>query len=105
MIPYEEARKHPEFSRIPEHVLAGVYSFVEHRTEPGHFLSAVLCDNLFEAVGRADKESGAALRELVCFIHCEVPTMCYGNTIKVRGWLFPPKCTCDCLPCQSCDHR
>jgi len=80
MMTLQEARQHAEFSRIPEHVLAGVYSFVEHR---------------------ADKESCATLRELVCFIHMEVPTLCYGNNAKVREWLFPQPKPCAEVPVES----
>jgi len=86
---YQEARKHSEYSRIPEHILADLYAYVEHRQSVGHFLSAVLCGNLFEAVGRADKESCAVLREIVMFIHNEMRSDCYGNPAKVREWLHP----------------
>jgi len=101
MIDYEKARKHAEFSRIPEHVLAGVYAFVEHRSQPGHFLTCVLTNDLFGAVGRADSESGATLRELVGFIHAEVPTLCYGTNAKVREWLFPQPKPCSEVPLEG----
>jgi len=89
MIAYEQARQHSEYCRIPEHVLASVYGFVEHRQAPGHFLTCVLTNDLFGAVGRADKESGAALRELVVFLHMEVRSDAFGSPQKVREWLYP----------------
>lgn len=91
MISYDQARQHSEYCRIPEHILMGVYAYIEHRQSPGHFLQAVLSNDLFEAIGRADKEAVAALRELVVFIHCEVRSDCYGNRQKVSAWLFPPE--------------
>lgn len=87
MITYEQARQHAEYSRIPEHILQGVYGYVEHRQAPGHFLQAVLANDLFESIGRADKDCAATLRELVVFIHMEVRTDCYGDRQKLSAWL------------------
>lgn len=89
MITYEQARQHSEYSRIPEHILTSLYGYVEHRQAPGHFLQAVLANDLFEAIGRADKEAVAALRELVVFIHMEVRSDCHGSRQKITAWLFP----------------
>lgn len=98
MISYDQARAHSEYCRIPEQVLLGLYAYVEHRQAPGHFLQAVLSNDLFEAIGRADKEAVAALRELVVFIHMEVRSDCHGSRQKVGAWLFPPK------PDERLDH-
>lgn len=89
MITYEHARKHAEFRLIPEHILRGLYGYVEHRQATGHFLNAVLTNNLFDAISRADKEALAALREIVVFVHMEVRSDAYGSSQKVQEWLFP----------------
>jgi len=89
MISFAQARQHAEYCRIPAQVLASLYGYVEHRQAPGHFLNAVLRNDLFEAVGRADKESRAALAELVCFIHMEVRSDCHGTPEKLKQWLYP----------------
>jgi len=82
----ERARAHPQYSKIPEVVLDGLYRFVEHGTPSGHFLTAVLVNDLFEAICRGDKESLVALPELVTFIHCEVPSICYKTRERVDRW-------------------
>jgi hypothetical protein len=87
VITYEQARQHPEYSRIPEHILHGVYAYVDQHQATGHFLACVLSNDLFGAVARADKEAGAALRELVVFITNEVPLNCYGSADKIKQWL------------------
>jgi hypothetical protein len=89
MMTFEKARHHAEFSRIPEHILRGLYGYVEHRQATGHFLNAVLTNNLFDAISRADKEALAALREIVVFVHMEVRSDAYGSSQKVQEWLFP----------------
>lgn len=89
MMTFEKARQHAEFSRIPEHILYDLYDYIKHRQATGHFLNAVLTNNLFEAIGRADKEALAALREIVVFVHMEVRADAYGSADKVQNWLFP----------------
>lgn len=89
MMTFEKAQHHAEYKRIPEQILRSLYGYVEYRQATGHFLNAVLSNNLFEAIGRADKESLAALREIVTFVHMEVPSHCYGTVEKVQEWLFP----------------
>ena len=86
MIPYAEARTHSEFSLIPEYVLRSLYAYVERHIITGGFLQAVLAHDLFDAVGRADKGSYAALRELIHFIHMELPSQCHGDRQKVADW-------------------
>lgn len=88
-IPFEAALAHEQYCRIPRQVLASVYGYVNRREITGHFLTAVLSNNLFDAVGRADKESMESLRELVVFIHMEVPSCCHGSLENVAHWLHP----------------
>jgi|PlaIllAssembly_1097288.scaffolds.fasta_scaffold89356_4 hypothetical protein len=80
-ITLEEARKHEQYRKIPDHILQSIFLYVHEGRHPGHFLSAVLCNDLFEAVGRADKEALVSLPELVIFIHNRVPTCAY----KIHG--------------------
>lgn len=87
MMTYEEARKHPQYSAIPVQTMDSLYDYVDHHGQPGGFLMAVLSNNLFQAVNRADSGNVAALPELVSFIHSHVPTVCYGSPDAVKLWL------------------
>jgi hypothetical protein len=87
MISLPDALKHDDYSKIPPHLLQSIYGYVLQRQAVGHFLTALLCNDLIAAVGRADKETIAALRELVIFLHMEVPCECYGSAEKVASWL------------------
>lgn len=99
MMTFEKARQHAEYSRIPESILRSIYGYIEYRQATGHFLNAILTNNLYEAIARADKESLAALREIVVFVHMEVRADAYGSADKVQSWLFPkppkPPSVCD----------
>jgi len=101
MITFDEAIKHEQYREIPVRVLAGIYAYVEHRSQPGHFLTAVLRHDLFESVSRADKESLAALHPLVIFIHMEVPSRCHGDKAKVHEWLSPQPYPCAEVPLEQ----
>ena len=62
--------------------------YVNDRISTGGFLHAVLADRLFDAVGRADKENLAALRDIVTYIYNELPGDCWGSAAKVHNWLY-----------------
>ena len=74
---FEEARKHEQYCQIPPYLLEIIYLYVQEGRQPGHFLSAVLCNDLFEAVGRADSDALKALGLIVIFIHNRVPSCAY----------------------------
>lgn len=61
--------------------------YVNHRIQPGGFLTAVLSNDLFGAVTRADRESKLALSEICQFIYNEVPGDAWGSHDAVRNYL------------------
>ena len=87
--------RHPT---IPSGVINSLVGYVNHRQQPGHFVRAVLENNLFAAMQRADSQSRKALPEIVDFIYDALPGNCYGDPQKVSAWLHPqPK------PCAEVD--
>ena len=72
---------------IPGYMYEGIYRYVEHRILPGSFLEAVLCNDLKEAVARADGQNIRRLPEYVRFLFNEVPTNCWGSPQAVKEWL------------------
>ena len=72
---------------IPQRTLNSLNRYVEHRIMPGGFLTAVLCNDLVGAVGRADSENLAALPEIVRHVYNELPSTCWGNKEAVWSWL------------------
>lgn len=102
MISHADALLHEEYCKIPAQLLASLDGYARRRETPGHFLIAVLSHELFDAVSRADKESYAALRELVTFIHMELPSEAHGNMDKVAHWLHPKRHVIGEVCCQKC---
>jgi hypothetical protein len=76
-----------EMNGVPEHLRGGLLLYVENGIPPGHFLTAVLENNLMEAIGRADEESARGLVGLCGYIYNEVPSTCHGSPQKVEAWI------------------
>lgn len=54
---------------------------------PGSFLTAVLENDLAEAVGRADFQNIEVLPAIVAFVYRNLPSPCWGSKEKVEAWL------------------
>lgn len=72
---------------IPPHILKALQGWGDgSRPFAGDFVRAVLSNDLVEAVGRADAESMAALKAIVQYVYCELPSVCWGSPEKVKAW-------------------
>jgi len=72
---------------IPPLVLQGMERYRDEHTPVGGFLTAVMENNLTQAVGLADTNSYAALREIVQWIYWEMPAPAWGSPAKVKAWI------------------
>lgn len=78
---------------IPERMMAGIRRYIDHGIEPGHFLTAVICNDLREAVARADSENVLLLREYVLFFYNDAPSQCWGSAEKMQAWMQASEAT------------
>lgn len=60
--------------KIPPQILEGLRNYAWYGRPTGGFVRAVLCNDLSEAVGRADPNSLAALKEICIFVYCCFPS-------------------------------
>ena len=72
---------------IPEHVMLSLRRYIEDHQSVGHFLTAVLENDLQEAVGRADDHNLANLPAYIGYLYNEAPSNCWGSPQKVEKWL------------------
>lgn len=77
-----------EKKSIPEWMKYDIDNYVKKRVEPGQFLTAVLENNLFESVSRADPESLIHIADLCKYINNKIPSECWGSKDKVSSWLI-----------------
>ena len=74
------------WSLIPETMIGGLRRYIEHGIPPGHFLTAVLCNDLEEACGRADDDNITRLGDYIKFLNCHAPNQCWGSKEKFEAW-------------------
>lgn len=76
-----------DYSLLPEHIQGAAQRYVEHGIAPGGFLTAVICNDLFGAVGRADSTNRRALPEICQFWYAEAPGVCWGSPERMERWM------------------
>lgn len=74
------------YKNIPEHNMNGFENYLIHGIEPGSFLMAVLTNDLYGAVFKADSANLIHIPHIVSFLHT-VPSICFGNIENVRRWM------------------
>jgi hypothetical protein len=71
---------------IPERMAPALDAWIEHGKLPGEFLQAVLCNDLRDAISRADRENLVALPAYIGYLYNEAPGGCWGSPAKVDAW-------------------
>lgn len=74
-------------SNIPPRTIDALDRYVEHRIPTGGFLQAVLENDLFAAMGKADVYNRQSLFDIVEYIYNELPRACWGSPDAVETWL------------------
>jgi len=69
---------------LPQKLRNALDLYARHGVPTGGFLRAVLNNDLFESVGRADHQSLKALPVICCYIHNCLPGNCWGSADKVQ---------------------
>lgn len=84
MLNAEQAQE--QYPNIPWVTLENLVAYVECGRPCGNFLTAVLSNDLFEAVRQADNKNQDALVDIVKLIYNEAPMKAHGNAEKVSEW-------------------
>ncbi len=72
---------------IPEYMGEGLDLWIQFGILPGGFLTAVLCNDLMDACGRADNSNIHNLPAYCAFLYNEAPPACFGSPAKVEAWI------------------
>lgn len=72
---------------VPHHLRDGVMQYCLVGRPIGHFLTAVMENDLREAVARGDEMSLAGLRGIVQFMYNYGPGQAWGSRAKVDAWM------------------
>ena len=80
--------RHPVSTGIVrEQMRDSVLAYIQEGRPVGDFLTAVLSNDLREAVGRADNQNLSALPSFVFFLYNYAPSGCWGNRPRVQRWI------------------
>jgi hypothetical protein len=79
--------KKADWSRIPEHMHEGLLRYIEAGVPPGHFLEAVLCNDLKHACMRADAVNQQCLFDYIQFLYQYAPSIAWGSPQKYQEWI------------------
>lgn len=63
-----------------------IENYLMHGLEPGGFLTAVLANDLYLAVGRADHWNKDRLPEIVSVVVYKMPNISWGSYAAVKDW-------------------
>ena len=72
---------------IDDNIKESLQRYVEHRIPLSGFLTAVLENNLMEAMGRADIVNRVALYNICMYVYNNLPSSVWGNPEKVKNHL------------------
>ncbi len=76
-----------DYSLLPAHIRYGAQEYIERGHLPGHFLTAVIENNLKESFGKADETNHERMFDIVSFFYNEAPADCWGSVDRVRAWV------------------
>jgi hypothetical protein len=73
---------------LPAHMRGGMQRWIEHghNSRPSSFLSAVLSNDLMDALGRADDINSHALPAYATYLYNYAPSGCFGSKAKFEAW-------------------
>jgi hypothetical protein len=74
-------------SHVPEGLREGLLRYLVDRIPTGHFLLAILANDLRAACERADMENRYRLFDIVYFLYNYAPSGAWGSHENVREWL------------------
>ena len=71
---------------IPPLVKKAIDNHVLHGHACGNFVTAVLENNLSQAIGYADENSLASIKDIVSYCYNQIPGPCWGSKKAVKEW-------------------
>lgn len=72
---------------IPAYMMDDLNRYVHEHIAPGDFLQAVICNDLCEAVTRADHINMQNLPAYAAYFYNEAPRACWGSVENMDAWL------------------
>ena len=72
---------------IPDRMMPGIRRYIDEGIKPGHFLTAIICNDSKEACALADNENLINLPAFAAYFYNEAPAGCFGSGEKMHLWI------------------
>lgn len=72
---------------VPLQLRDGILRYVDHGIRPGHFLCAVISNDLREACAGGDSQCLDGLNAVVGWFYMEAPGECWGSAERLNAWI------------------
>ena len=73
--------------RLGPHMIGTLERYIEHGIPTGGFVEAVLSNDLFDAMARADDINQHLIHEIVSWIYNYAPSSCHGSRERCFQWI------------------
>jgi hypothetical protein len=78
---------HVDYSCLPESLRDGAQCYIERGIVPGAFLTAVICNDLYQACVQADPINRRRLHDIVFWFYNNAPDDSWGSAEKMVAWI------------------
>ena len=75
------------YEQCAPRILDALVRYGKDHRPVGGFLQALVANDLSRAIASADVDNRATLRELVVFVHNELPFQCHGSPRAYENWI------------------
>lgn len=75
------------YENIPATTQGALRRYVENGLAPGGFLTAVLCNDLMDAIARADNDNLRNLKSICLFVYNCIPGDAWGSKERMDAWM------------------
>lgn len=72
---------------IPDRMMRSIEAYIQKGQPVGDFLQAIICNDLREAVVRADDENIRNLPAFVYYFYQNAPSQCWGTRNHYNNWV------------------
>ena len=76
---------------IPNYMRESIRLYIEDGIHPGSFLKGIITNDLFGAVGQADKDNIREIPAFVNYFYNYAPLSCWGSIKAMNNWIKQKK--------------
>ncbi len=75
---------------VPSRMRGPIERWVREAVVPGHFLRAIITNDLRGAFARADQENGRLIQNYLALFYNDLPSGCWGPSDALANWKGQP---------------